>query len=54
MGRVELLMDVLNVLNDTAEEGLGTDNFFSSTFGQPAVFMNPRRVMLSVRLNVGR
>src|SRR4029453_16225901 len=41
MGRVELLMDVLNVLNDTAEEGLGTDNLFSPTFGQPAVFMNP-------------
>src|SRR5688572_27502226 len=30
--RVELLLDVLNVLNDTAEEGLATDNFFSATF----------------------
>ena len=54
VGRVELLMDLLNLLNDTAEEGLATDNLFSSTFGQPTVFMNPRRVMVSARLNVGR
>jgi hypothetical protein len=52
--RVELLMDVLNLLNDTAEEGVATDNLFSSTFGQPTVFMNPRRVMLAARLNLGR
>ena len=52
--RVELLMDVLNLLNDTAEEGLVTDNRFSSTFGQPNVFINPRRAMLSARLNLGR
>ena len=54
VGRVELLMDVLNLLNDTAEEGLVTDNRFSPTFGQPNVFMNPRRVMLAARLNLGR
>jgi hypothetical protein len=53
-GRVELLLDLLNLLNDTAEEGLATDNFFSSTFGQPTVFMNPRRAMVSARLNLGR
>ena len=47
-------MDVLNLLNDTAEEGLVTDNRFSSTFGQTNVFMNPRRAMLSARLNLGR
>jgi hypothetical protein len=46
-------MDVLNLLNDTAEEGLVTDNRFSPTFGQPSVFVNPRRVMLGARLNVG-
>ena len=34
-GRVELLVDVLNALNDTAEEGLATDNLFSPNFGQP-------------------
>jgi hypothetical protein len=54
MGRIELLMDVLNLLNDIAEEGLVTDNRFSPTFGQPNVFMNPRRVMLAARLNLGR
>jgi hypothetical protein len=52
--RVELLLDLLNLLNDTAEEGVVTDNRFSSTFGQPNVFMNPRRAMLSARLNLGR
>ena len=54
VGRVELLMDVLNVLNDTAEEALASDNRFASNFGQPTVFMTPRRVMLSARLNLGR
>ena len=37
LGRIELLFDVLNVLNDTAEEGLATDNLFSPNFGQPTV-----------------
>jgi hypothetical protein len=54
LGRVELLMDVLNLLNDTAEGGLVTDNRLSPTFAQPNVFMNPRRVMLAARLNLGR
>jgi hypothetical protein len=53
-GRIELLLDVLNVLNDTAEEGLASDNLFSPTFAGPTLFMDPRRVMLGVRLNVGR
>ena len=35
VGRIELLLDVLNALNDTAEEGLATDNLFSPNFGQP-------------------
>src|SRR4051812_39643301 len=52
--RVELMADVLNALNDTAEEALATDSLFSPNFGQPTVFMDPRRVMLSVRLNLGR
>jgi hypothetical protein len=54
MQRLELMMDLLNVFNDTAEEALVTDNRFSPTFGQPNVFMSPRRVMLGARLNVGR
>ena len=60
MGRVEFLLDVLNVLNDTAEEALATDVLLTETirsnpdFGQPTVFMDPRRAMLGVRLNLGR
>lgn len=53
-GRAELLLDVLNVLNDTAAEGLATDNRFSANFGLPTIFVDPRRAMLSVRVNVGR
>jgi hypothetical protein len=54
LGRIELLLDVLNVLNDTAEEGLATDNLFSPSFGQPTVFLDPRRAMMSVRVNFGQ
>ena len=54
LGRVELLIDVLNLLNDTAEEGLATDNLFSANFGQPTVFIDPRRVMVGLRMNLGR
>jgi hypothetical protein len=54
MGSVELLVDVLNALNDTAGEGIATDNLFSPNFAQPTVFLDPRRAMLGVRLNLGR
>ena len=54
LGRIELLLDVLNVLNDTAEEGLASDILFSPNFGQGTVFMDPRRAMIGVRLNLGR
>jgi hypothetical protein len=54
VGRIELLMDLLNVLNDSAGEGLATDNLFSQNFGQPTVFMDPRRAMLSVRVGLGQ
>jgi hypothetical protein len=53
-GRVEVLLDVLNALNDTAEEALATDELSSTNFGVPTVFMDPRRVMLGVMLNLGR
>jgi len=51
--RIELLFDVLNALNSTAEESLATDNLFSPNFGVPTVFVDPRRAMLGVRLNLG-
>jgi hypothetical protein len=54
LGRVELLVDVLNALNETAGEGLASDNLFSPTFGWPTVFVDPRRAMLGVRFNFGR
>jgi hypothetical protein len=53
-GRAELILDVLNVLNDTAEEGLSSDDIASTNFGKPNVFVDPRRAMLSVRLNLGQ
>jgi hypothetical protein len=59
LGRIDLLVDVLNLLNDTAEESLATETqmtetVFSPTFGQPVSFVDPRRAMLGVRLNLGR
>jgi hypothetical protein len=52
--RLELVADLLNALNNTAAEALVTDNLFSPTFAQPSVFVYPRRLMVSARLNVGR
>jgi hypothetical protein len=54
LGRVDVLVDLLNALNDTAEEGLATDNLFSPNFAAATVFMDPRRAMIGVRLNLGR
>jgi hypothetical protein len=48
------MLDVLNLLNDTAEEAVASDNLFSVTFGRPTQFIDPRRAMLGVRLNLGR
>jgi outer membrane receptor protein involved in Fe transport len=52
-GRVELLVDVLNVLNTSAEEELATTNLFASNFGRPTVFTDPRRAMVGVRFKLG-
>ena len=55
LGRLELILDVLNVLNDDAEEAISGDDLFNpATFGQPSVFIDPRRAMLGVRMNFGR
>jgi hypothetical protein len=53
-GRIDLMVDVLNALNDTAEEAIATDNAFNQNLGRGTVFMDPRRAMVSVRLNLGR
>jgi hypothetical protein len=60
LGRLEVLVDVLNALNDTAEEGLVTDALTTATsprvptFGMPNVFIDPRRAMLGLRIDLGR
>jgi hypothetical protein len=60
LGRVELLFDVLNALNETAEEGFVTDTQTTATiervaaFGMPNVFVDPRRAMIGVRFSLGR
>ena len=52
---IEVMFDVLNLLDDTAEEALVSDNLFSTaTFGKPSRYIDPRRVMLGVRVNLGR
>lgn len=59
-GRVEVMIDLLNLLNDTAEEGLATDVLTTVSvkrnagFGEPNVFIDPRRAMVSVRWSLGR
>ena len=53
-GRVDVILDVLNVLGDNAEEALVSDNLVAETFGRPRLFIDPRRAMLGVRLNLGR
>jgi hypothetical protein len=53
--RIELLLDVLNALNDTAEESIASDNRFSTAaFGVASTFVDPRRAMLGVRVSLGR
>ena len=60
LGRLELLVDVLNALNDTAEEGIVTDALTTATiprvptFGIPNVFVDPRRAMVGMRIDLGR
>jgi hypothetical protein len=53
-GSLELLLDVLNLLDDTAEEALQSDVLAASTFGRPRSFVDPRRAMIGVRLHFGR
>lgn len=48
---IELLFDLLNALNDTAEERLADENRFSQTFAGPSVFVDPQRAMLGVRMS---
>jgi len=48
---VEVLGDILNALNDTAEEGVATRNVFSPNFAVGTDFLTPRRAMLGVKFS---
>ena len=57
--RIDLMLDVLNLLDDSAEESLVSDVLLTETrvnptFGTPNVFMDPRRAMVSARIGFGR
>jgi Carboxypeptidase regulatory-like domain len=54
MGRVELRLDVLNALNDSAEESIRSEVYNAATVGQANIFIDPRRAMLSATLTLGR
>ena len=45
---------MLNALNDTAEESIRSEVYNAATVGQANIFIDPRRAMLSVRMNLGR
>jgi hypothetical protein len=47
--RIELLADVLNLLQDEAEESIVSRNFFGTTFGEPATWIDPMRAMIGVK-----
>ena len=51
--RVELRLDLLNALNDTAEESIASDRY-DSPVSVGNIFLDPRRVMLSVKVNLGK
>jgi hypothetical protein len=50
-GNVELLVDVLNALDDSAEEGVATRNFYSPNFGRGVDFITPRRAMIGAKVS---
>jgi hypothetical protein len=54
VGDIALTLDVLNLLNSTAEEELASDDRTNTNFGKASVFTDPRRAMFSIRLNLGR
>jgi hypothetical protein len=51
---VDLMLDVLNLLNETAYESIGSDNYAAANFDVGTVFVDPRRAMVGVRLSLGR
>jgi hypothetical protein len=54
IGDIALTLDVLNLLNSTAEEELASDDLNVANFGRPSVLIDPRRAMVGIRVNLGR
>jgi len=49
--KLELLLDVLNLLGEAAAEGVVTTNIFSPQFGEGSRFVTPRQAMLGIRFS---
>ena len=47
--QLELLVDIFNLLNETAEERLVSENLFSPNLGEGSRFVRPRRAMFGVK-----
>jgi hypothetical protein len=50
-GRLELLADVFNLLNDTATVGMTYDDFYHPEFGEPTRWVEPRSLMLGFKFS---
>jgi hypothetical protein len=50
-GRLEVLADILNLFQEEAEESVVSRNVFSPNFGAGAIFIDPMRVMLGVKVH---
>jgi hypothetical protein len=47
--RIEILLDLLNALNEDANQRVATTDTFSPRFAEGRDFVRPRRAMLGVR-----
>jgi hypothetical protein len=47
---LELMADLLNLLNETAETTLVSDDLYGPNFGKPNSFFEPRSAMLGIKL----
>jgi TonB dependent receptor len=50
-GRIEVLVDILNALGDSAEEAVATSNFYSPNFGVGTNILTPRRAMIGAKVS---
>lgn len=49
-GKLEILVDILNALDDSSEQTVRSQNVDASAFGEPALWIDPRRAMIGVEL----